>query len=410
MQLMQLAYPRILLRVLEHQLSELDVLWERRELVLFDPELVLDDLAEIEARAAAHLRGVLLGQGHALDRARAALRGDETGAATAAAFTLLDLGHAALRDELLDVLRTAEAPIAHGIRIALRHRPLGESEGVLREIADSAEPLARACAADVLAFQRRAAVESVRDLLGHADPAVRVLACESLGRWRSRWEPDDLVQLLESAASPRLRRAALETSARAGLPLVEPCRELGLRASDPLREATAFLGVVGGADDVAELTAALRRPDVAESALAALGALGFPTAMPAILDALFDPHTAHAAAAAFLRITGAENVRGEKRLPPPADLPEDDLPFWDDELAVDPDLAARWWRQSSARFDKEQRWQAGVSVSADPLGASFARLPLQARRDTYLRACAAGAMELPDLELETSAISQLRAS
>ncbi|MDY0108314.1 MAG: hypothetical protein RBT60_00060 [Candidatus Krumholzibacteria bacterium] len=389
---MNLPRPQLLLPILEQHFVELDILWERREACLGDPVMTARDLADIEQRAHRHLEGLLLGQAHALDLARPALQGEERGAATAAAFVMLDLGPTELRAELIAALAAAAPEAAHGIRIALRHRDVADLEPGLRELAATASPLVRACACDVLAFHRHAPVASVRELLDAEDEEIRALAVGCLGRWGGPWSADDLRAQLAIPSAVRSHRAALETSARLALPgLLEICREAAYRETEPSLEALRFLGVIGDAGEIPGLQQVVAEAATADqpdspalargvAALAALGGLGSPHGVPILLAAFERPLLMHAAAAAFLRITGAEDVKGEP-VPPPAELDAEAAEFWDEHVEVDPELARRWWQEHGGRFVPTARWQAGVAVAGWPVDE---KVPLAGRRDVWL--------------------------
>jgi uncharacterized protein (TIGR02270 family) len=402
----ELARPRLLLPVLELHFSELDLLWERRENCIYDEVWNLEDLADLERRWLAHLEGLHVGQGHAADLAYAALEGDETGTATAAAFVLLGLGRVALA-ELVERLPDVDEAVAHGIRIALRHVPHPDVDQTLRPLTSSESAVVRACATDVLAFHRMAPVPDVRGQLEAEDPGLRELAMAALGRWRTAWEADDLRAELDPAKSAAEQRVALETSARLGLTeLVAICREAATRESEPIPEALSFLGVVGEAADLALFEQALGDPALSGAALRGLGALGQPAGVERILTALEDPGTAHDAAAAFQRITGATDLSAEQPLEPPPDLPEEDVDFWDDSLDVDPELGRAWWKENGSRFEEGKRWQSGLEVADAGFVGTVHELTLEARRDAYLRSRCRLAAETPDVELEASALAQ----
>lgn len=362
---MDLPRPKLLLSILEEHFLELDILWERREAALYDPELTLNDLAELERRAQRHLEGLLLGQGHALDLARAALQGDERGAATAAGFVMMDLGPAELKAELVQALPTVHPEVAHGIRIALRHRDLGDLKPLLGEQVVVGSPLVCACACDVLSWHNATAVAAVRELLPEKEEETRVLAIESIGRWRLAWSAQDLREQLAIANTSLAHRAALETAAKLAVPeLLSVCREAAYREVEPSAAALEFLGTIGNADEISNLRQALASGGPAASALAALGALGRPEVVPLILEALETGLEPHAAAAAFLQITAAVDVQGEPVLSQSA-LDSDAAAFWDEQVSVDPVLARQWWQRNGENFTSDKRWQSGTPIEGN---------------------------------------------
>ncbi len=397
---MTLPRPHILLPILKEHFGELDTLWERREMCVYDSVWNHQDLAELEERANRHLEGLLIGQGHALDLAREALQGGERGAATAGAVVMLNLGSPELAEELVRTMESTEPEVAHGIRIALRHHELGPTEALLRPLTTSKSPLVRACACDVLAFHRRPPAEDVRPLLTDEDEEVRTLAIASIGRWGGDWQEEDLHLQLTQCDSALVQRAALETSVRVALPdLLSICLEAAYREENPSLEALKFLGVIGDEAEIGQIEQALDDFPVAGAALCALGSLGYTQPIPAIIKALSNPLVAHAAAAAFLRITAAENVQGEP-LKPPAEISEEEADFWDEHVEADPLLAEQWWQNNAEQFAKNERYQGGCAVQGWPVETAIS---LEARRDEFLRACFLAGGSLGELELESAA-------
>lgn len=386
-----------MLDLIEEHLEELDFLWEQRESVIFAPDWSRADLAELEERAEAHLDGLRLAEGHAVDLARPLLSGEERGAATAATFVLMAMNDRDLEQEVAAAL-AGKAPASDGVRVGLRHCPLGGLAGRLVELAVSGDPESRARACDVLAFHRAPAPPRFAELLDAEDPGLRLLAFGSAGRFGGPWDLRRLEETLGKAGAS-LQRAAFETSARLGTKGLAQ----GLRAAAKGRvpEALACLGVLGDRADLPLLRAALDDAALANAALAGLGALGDPQAVPSILARMGSAGTAIAAGAAFVRITGATGIEAAEPLPPPEDMPDEEKEFWEAPRPPDPERARAFWAGNEARFAAAARWQGGVDVSAAPPKPEILDLlPLEARRDVYLAARAQDPRFAPDLEIE----------
>jgi uncharacterized protein (TIGR02270 family) len=403
----ELDYPPVLHDVLEEHFEELDFLWELREGVLFAPDWTLEDLAEIEERAETHLDALRLAGGHAVDLTRPALAGEEVFAATAATLVFMETGRSDLTREVLEAFRKPAAPEPRdGIRIGLRHSTIDAIRKELLKLAADRDAALAAAAADVLAFHR-VPVPDVDRLRTAEDPTVRVLAYGAAGKLRGMKAPDDLRPALGDQDS-EVRWAALRAAALSGMPGLEDlCRRAAMDRSAPNPEALGFLGVLGNPVDLPLLRDAVRRPETTAVALAALGALGKIEAVELLLDTMADKEHGPEAAAAFRRITGAEDIDAER--PPPSLVggPDPDSgvdeEFEDDAPPPDPQRAREWWEATRGQFSEDGRWQAGIEWTGAV--AMLDRLPLQARRDVYLAACSRGGFEQTDLELEGKAWS-----
>jgi uncharacterized protein (TIGR02270 family) len=404
----ELAPARIIPDILEEHLDELDALWERREVLLFDYEWTVHDLAETEARADANLDGLLVAGEASAAQARAALEGDEVGLATAGAMMLLAFSPES-RSEVVARLADAGEAVREGIRIALRH---GRSEAILAELESLVEgddPGVRIVAVDALAFHGRAPGGAARSLLQADDAVVRRLAIAAAGRTDDPWDQGDLAAALDSG-DEALAGAALETSARRGLPgLAALCRER-VQAGD-VGSSLEFLAMVGGEGDGSVLHSLLANDEARPTALRALGIFGRVSAVPGLLSAISDPDpvVARAAGAAFARITGAD-ILGTERPRPPEDLSEGEVDDWDDSPLPDPAKAAAFWEAEGGRFESGAVWQGGIDVSDRPAAADFNALTLESRRSVYLRQRALDPTWAADLEIEARATRQLAAA
>ena len=406
----RLGRPPVLMDIVEEHFEELDFLCEQREGVVFAPDWNLEELAELEERAEAHLDGLRLAELHAVDIARPALAGEETYAATAATLVFMETGLPELAAEVIEAFKAAEAPETRdGIRIGLRRSKLDAVRAELLELAAGEDLALAAAAADVLAFQR-VELSGLERLLAAKEPAVRVLTYGAMGRLRVLARAQDLGRAIADEDS-EVRLAGLRAAAMSGMPDLERlCRNAATDAEDPSLEALGFLGLFGNPVDLPLLEAAARDGECASVAIAALGALGRVDAVPLLVE-LMERDAEHAgkAADAFVRITGAEGIEGEKPPPPQAEDEVDlEADFENDEPPPDPEKARVWWEENGGRFAPQGRWQAGVRVDEATETLPFNTLPLQTRRDLYLAACARCQGSVPDRELEARASVMVR--
>ncbi len=400
----------VMLDVLNEHFEELDFLWEQRESVIFAPDWNLLELAELEERAEAHLDGLRIGAGHSVEIARPALAAEERGATIAAALTLMAMDPPDQEAEVVLAMAEAASPMArNGIRIGLRHSDVSRVADRLTQMASMGEAAVRAAAVDVLAFHGLPAPPRLAELMSAPDAEIRRRCYRAAARFGGPWSQDMLEDAL-ACDDPGLRRTGLETSAHLGIPrLAAICRQAA-SGRPPVPEAVSFLGVLGDPQDLPLLESLAGQTGVAWAAIAAiqgLGALGHPRAIPTLLKAMADPKLTRAAGAAFIRITAAQRIEADELLPPPPDLPDHELEFWDDTKPPDPERARIWWEREKRRFAPERRWQAGLDISRGLLDNTFNHLPLAARRDVYLGARARDPQKTQGLELEKRAALQL---
>jgi uncharacterized protein (TIGR02270 family) len=378
--------------VLIEHFEELDFLWEQRERMVFAWDWSVDDLAELEERAEAHLDALRIGGDAALEIARPSLIGEEVGAATAAAFAFLASPEPPRAREVVRALQSAQRAAIDGIRIALRHSDVRGVEEGLYDLAVGPDPMQRAAATDVLTFRRMRPPPEIDRLLAHDDPDVRVLAYASAGRAERVLTARHLETALTDSDS-RVRRVALESAARCALPeLPSLCREAA-RGVVPVAEAVEFLGVLGERNDLALLESSLGEPALALDALRALADLGSAAIVPALLEAIERPGLGDTASAAFTQITAIEVPR--RPVPQPAADQEDD-----DEPRLDLEAARAAWRAAKPRFSRTRRYQGGMDVDALTLPQLLRVLHLRSRRVSYLGRRLRDRQATPDVELE----------
>lgn len=397
--------PPVLLDIVEEHFDELDWLWEHREANVFTPDWTLADLAWCEQRAETHLDGLRLAELHGVDLARARLGGGETSVALAATLVLCADPSGAQLEPVRTVLRAGEPPVLDGVRRALRHDLPAALMPLLRELAAGTDALRAATALDVLAFRREPLPRFDPSLLGHDHRPARCLALTAVARAGRTPALDEALGHALSDAETAVRRAGMFAAAHAGWPpLLARCREAATRRTDPDADAVSMLGALGDASDELLLRGALERPELAPAAVHALGALGRSTAVPLLLELMADAKLGVPAAKAYRRITGSDAAFGAMPFPrPPVAGGQDES----EDLPPAPDAARADWQRRGPSMAVQPSWQYGWPVPTNDLPASFDTLPLDCRRDTYLR-LRARAVAAPDLELEALALHQRR--
>ena len=390
-----LGRPPVYPDIVEEHFDELDFLLELRDRVICSEKWTLPLLAAHEGRVEAHLDGLRLSELHGVDLALARIEEGDTYAAAAASLVLEATGEGEHRQAILDALRGGPPESLMGILTALRHRDLGPFRRDLEDLNADADPLRAATAASLLAFSRMPA-KNLDVLSGHESSEVRVLAMGAAGRLGELYQREIAAGV--EAPNLEVRRAALEAAARLGVSgLIRHCRAASARDPDPDPEAVYFVGVLGDRSDLPLLESLLSNPDLGAVATAALGALGLVEGVPLLLDLMGDDTLGVPATAAYKRITGADDVEGEKPYPPPEE--EDET----DDLPPDPEKALADWESRKSSMVSGVQWQRGIAIAPDRFPLDVPDLTLQARKDIYLRQRAYYGSSIPDLELEALA-------
>jgi uncharacterized protein (TIGR02270 family) len=398
----KLRYPLVIQPIIEEHFEELDFLLEQRESVLFAPDWNLGELAELEERAEAHLDGLRLAEGHAVDIARPALAGAEPFAASAATLVFMESGHPELEAEVIRALECAPGPECRdGIRIALRRSRIDSVRDALLDLAARPDADVAAAAADVLTF-RGISVPDLDGLVQAEEPATRALAHRALGRQGALTDSAMLLAALDDE-SPAVRRAALEGAAMSGMQGLEDlCLTASHRREAPNLEALAFLGIFRSQAVAERLQSGVQQPSQIAAAVEGLGALGNPGAIPLLIQLMAEGQDQPLeAAAAFTRLTGFDDLFLAEPATPESGLADDEEKDDDEADSDDPpvmpnaDLADAWWSDNRERFEPSGTWQNGIEVSEIIDSPAFDSLPLQIRRDLFLSARASGRRDTP---------------
>jgi len=169
------GHPGVIPQVCAQHLEEFQFLWTQHAAALRSPDYTLRDVAQLEARIAAHLDALLLAGEAATAALEAALAGDDPQAACAAAQVLLCLRSRAAADRVAGALRKADAEKLEALRPALCHAPIDLIADVLRETAASGPAPLAVTALEALAFHRLVdpAIDRLVEFLQDEDPLVR---------------------------------------------------------------------------------------------------------------------------------------------------------------------------------------------------------------------------------------------
>jgi hypothetical protein len=343
-------------------------------------------LDDMWSRARASVEALGRDRAASIEVACAAAAADPD-AASVAVLLLAEDGSAESVSRIVGFLRDPSCEPRDAAWWGLRLANIGAIADDLHALAaEATADYATATARDALAAHRRAVAVPVPDNFESLPEDVAWLTAQARGRSDGAWDAALLSRFL-AHPSAVVKATALQAAARARFrDIVHFCRS----CSEP--ECVDFLGVVGGAEDLASLrrSATAGEAELARSAIAGLGKLGSTAAMPTLLDLLDDEQLAKPAASAIGRLTG-ERVRR------------------DASNAIDVAATREWWSSHAASFDPAKRYQAGLNVTDEPLGAVFDELPHRLRRDVYLRERALSP-HAPDWELETWPWRQRRPS
>lgn len=380
-------------RVVREHASEAAWLWLQRERAVSSPHYRLTELAKLDARVTAHLRGLEVAGADGSAAALELLEHADAGAVFVSAYLAFSASDA--------------SPIRHALQLAALNQAceqavvsaIGWAEpdavhGPLLRLAASRVPLYRRLALHGLASHRLPCDALLTAALGDADPALRAAACETVGTLgfaalapllaQALSDPDASVQLAAAASALRFGHV----SAAATL------LEQALRQPEPPRSAVE-VAVRCGEPEWSRNVLRRLAADPARRRLAiwAAGAIGDAATLPWLVKLTHQREYARLAGESVSMITGADLRYLDLHRDPPDESTE--LDEHSDDLHLvwpHPDALAAWCdRQTSS-------WRPGLHLlcGASPTREVCARV----LRHGTQRQRAAAAIELARHEPE----------
>lgn len=370
--------------------------WERRAIAVDAPHATLFDVADIERRLAALLKGLTTSIDLGWSCCEATLaqrRAGEQFTATVIAFgaddvykiqTAVETGLADPRAAkgLVSALGWLPADIARPWIVRLlqgkdmNHKYLGVAACSVRREDPGAllnDILTRDdCRQHVKLYAR--ALRLVGELRRHDLLPVLQATMSDPEPTIAFWSTWSSILTGHHAAVNRLRPFVLKPG-----PYRTCALDMAFRAL-PLEEGRAWISAL--AQDPANVRAVI----------AASGALGDPRAVNWLLDKMTDPKRAHLAGEAFVNISGVDLEKSDLTLSPvqtPAlpDIPDgNDIGLEEDQNLPWPDAekVARWWRNHGSDFKTGQRYFLGRPMTPDWLKLKIAHGTVRQRHAAAL--------------------------
>lgn len=379
--------------IYETHLAEAAFRWSQWEAALDAPDFVLEEVAEVEARFAAHLDGLVLGGAPVARRLlEPALAADEPESIVAAALALLGGEAPPESAAVLSALPGAPPLALAALQRALELAPTSSLPADLPALLEKEEavPELWALVLDVLGVHGLATAPLCTPFLSHSVPRVAAAALRAASHARLPLDPAVLQRALGSG-EPVLRDAAIlaglmggHRSAWAACKAVVESRAPGCRL--PL----LLLGMGGDERDVKGLLALLSDEKLRPDVLWALGFSGRMAAADACVELMREAPVAALAGEAFSAITGLriegghavvkEEPEAEELAPLEEDLGIDLTPKPEDALPLPrPEQVAAWWQEHRARLDARQRYLAGQPFTPQALLDALANAPMRRR-------------------------------
>ena len=380
----------------EQLVTEAAFAWQRRATALDAPHYTSVDLAEMEHRLAALLKGLTssIELGWACSEAALAEQGaGEQFTATVIAFSTGD----SERIKIAVEAGLSDARATKGLISALGWLPDSIARPWIARLFRGKDMNHKYLGVAACSLRRENPGEQLTDILTREDCRAHVKLHARALRLVGELRRDDLSPIVEAATGGTDSTVAFWSTWSAILlghhaavkhlrPFVsKPGRyraralQMALRVL-PLEEGRAWISAL--AQDPANIRAAI----------AASGVLGDPRAANWLIEKMTDPKLARLAGEAFANITGIDldgcNLTlAPQQRPTPPDIPDDDdIGFHEDQNLPwpDPGKVAALWRNRGPNFKVDQRYFLGKAITPDWLKLTIADGTLRQRHAAAL--------------------------
>jgi uncharacterized protein (TIGR02270 family) len=391
--------------------------WLLRDAAVGEPHYSLADLAKLDTRLDAHLDGLRIAADAGWTVVKEELKWEEAGEVFTGLCLALESGDPLRIEEVLAVADPS-LELARGAISALAWVEPAAALPVLKQLAESENPVRRRMAVGALAVTRTSPGDLLTRFVREDEPVVRARALKAVGELGRRDLLNQCVGDLQAEDDECRYRAAwsgallgdgsslvaLRTFVVPDGPHAESAAELIARRLDRSRSLRWHQQLAGEAE-------------LLRVAAQVAGAIGDPVLVPWLLQLMRTPELARVAGEALTRITGVdlafEDLDGDAPEGVEAGPTEE---AGDEDVAMDPDedlpfpapeRVEAWWRQHGARFPEGVRHLNGQPISPPAL-VDVLRTGMQRQRRAAALELAALDGSRPLFEVRARGDRQLR--
>ena len=375
---MAVSVKNFLAELYQEYLEEASFLYSQRLNLLNDPEISWRDIEAFENRFEAHIDGLVVGEGQALEVCGQRGAEGDFGELHAAMRVFCRQGRKDLFLEVLGQLDPDDDEKMAAVCDALKYELPDSWRKDLREMLTSRDPKLLRLAAVVLGYRRMDAGEDLIRVLREAGPNPPAEVVWALGRLKEREAGNLLLGAFATPGDSDSYVTSLSLLRMGEQKALEKC--LGLIESDDW--VYIPIGLAGGRSAVKPLLKAALADDPNGDCLIALGLLGDISAMEALLSKLSHERFAETAALALNLITGA-HLYEEAFIPDEIDEKElfepeleayrrgavparpDGRPYGTTvtRFSQNPADWTEWWTRHKPGFSPDLRYRSGVPFS-----------------------------------------------